>query len=113
MCIYVPTYTHVCPCMAAYIHVYIYTYIHCIHSIHLIILYKLRKGPTGCPVIAKEHFCHWLKYKNLLFKLQYTEFEEYYNLKSIIIKSHIKMKAIRMNDTTVGLIFHGYLGIYL
>ena len=37
ICIYVSTY--ICPCMDAYIHVYI-------HAIHIIILYQLSKKPT-------------------------------------------------------------------
>ena len=58
MCTYVPTYTHICPCMAAYIyihtyihtymHTYIHTYMHTyIHAIQVIILDQMSKMPTG------------------------------------------------------------------
>ena len=48
MCIYVPTYMHVCPDMAAYIHVYIYAYIYSVYiPFHKIILYQLSKMLTG------------------------------------------------------------------
>ena len=47
MCIYVSTYIHTCPCMAAYTHVYIYAYIYNIYIIHILILYQLSKKPTG------------------------------------------------------------------
>ena len=40
-------YTHICPSMAAYIHIYIYADIQYIHTIHIIILYQLSKKPTG------------------------------------------------------------------
>ena len=40
MYVYVPTYAHICPCMTAYIHIYIYAYK---LALHIIILHQLSK----------------------------------------------------------------------
>ena len=73
MCIHVPTYTHIYPCMAAYymyeyIHLYtIYTYI---HTLHMMLLGQYSKVATGFLVFGSWQnvghepmqswfVCHW------------------------------------------------------
>ena len=53
MCIYMPTYTHICWCMIAYIQLYMHKNM---HTIHIIILYKLSKKAAGFIVLLSGFY---------------------------------------------------------